>query len=1280
MGAAHYYEVAQDDDNRNENGGSSSPASVSPTFSSSPMPLLPSIESRFTPLSMESDHHGLEEINGGSIHDGQDLAKLGLGAATDNTGPMGLAQLVTAPARATAALSQKRDEYELVSSGEIGSRSSPSLRSASADSPIQINTSPGIEISPNRSSDTASGSTNSSNQQHPSSGLTAQDSTSTNPRSGSPSSSILQRQQHYQSQIQDSSAPAPAPRQNSVTTPIVIPKPILRTASTRSVTLVHPSPSPANRSRSSSRASNIAQLEATAERLSMTSSIEDAIRDLHEEQKRSDSRRSSILAASVGTTFDHNAKESFPFITRQLSGASSILETNTAARHGGYSPAGYVMSPSHSLRSNPSRLRSGSYNRPDIDITDFVVLSRHGPGKSSVRSTKSVTKPSLTDIVEMEPTGLTLAAMDEADRLDEHPEEEALQLPPLEDIDLTPNADDYLTSAENGYLDHHTTEEKKELRIHEGDEDRRSSNGSTGTYEQAQAAFADFDGAHCSPEVDEQPEFFGPSMAQDLSLQMPQSLVPPAETMVSRRPQPRIRPQSYLDPATGQQMLYYPARVPMMLNLPQKLSKKPKAAERNLRRSQVLSAMLPPTQEPSWLPEVLPEPLFDPLRSGSESNLATPVAPPSHDPEYPQEHVESESLPGSPSHQDTEPYSQARLNPPAFNEEARKSRMSVGLSVMDPADKRKSRMSYKLDNLPPQLRASAFFDMPSETPAIQLKDGSAMATLDSILDASASAPVSAFTDHAFAGKLGDEVYGTEKKRKSHMPRANTAGNLEVKKRSSIFHLRTPSRLSGIEGSNEDRRQPTSAGISGHHDEHSDDEHAKLADSIDGEHVHEDGNLEVDEEDEEESDLDNLAINGPPTTLLAELHMRKQQNKLRTRPIARAYPNGMHSTLLEIDAVAELEKKNRRGKRVNLAWEEPHDDAAESEDEDVPLGLLNIAKSGANRETLIEELNRPLGLMEQRKLEDNEPLSRRRDRLQGIDSNIAKRQSMLSLGVGATTRTNGGLGPPSPGMHAPTPEAEEIEGETLGERMRRLRAREDGDNPLPRARPVSAAFSAELLGQLGDTFKEEEAPASSSKDKQPTPANEEEETLGQRRRRLQAEREAREKEIGTGTGTGTGMGTATGLNKKLSMADVLGASTRVVLTDPRAEAEKARQAQAEKYRREQDQKLAVLRSQMPMNLSTPNLQRSGGYQSGQFNDGHAGGFVQARAPSMYGNMLSGGVPGHGIYGTGVVGGGMPAYGMPNYGYGMPLQQQLQVPMQQPGQQYDRVNQWRQSVIP
>ncbi|KAG8419411.1 hypothetical protein J3458_004279 [Metarhizium acridum] len=213
----------------------------------------------------------------------------------------------------------------------------------------------------------------------------------------------------------------------------------LRTASVRADTrMVHPKPIarppamshgvPDKLIRSGSAAGNIAQLEATAERLSMTSSIDDAIRDLHGELKRSDSRRSAKLALATMASVDENTTSPASQLTRHLSSTSSIVSTNNAARHGGYSPAGFVLSPNTSLT---SRLRSGSGNSSGRqDATHETILSRHGPGKSSVRSVRS-TKLSLAEISESEPISLNQKAFDEADAAPplEEQSAESLQLP-----------------------------------------------------------------------------------------------------------------------------------------------------------------------------------------------------------------------------------------------------------------------------------------------------------------------------------------------------------------------------------------------------------------------------------------------------------------------------------------------------------------------------------------------------------------------------------------------------------------------------------------------------------------------------------------------------------------------------------------------------------------------------------------------------------------------------------------------------------------------------------
>ncbi|RYO81103.1 hypothetical protein DL766_007188 [Monosporascus sp. MC13-8B] len=1066
---------------------------------------------------------------------------------------------------------------------------------------------------------------------------------------------------------------------------IVHPKPIVRTASTKSVSLRHPTPDP-NR-RSSTYASNIAQLEATAERLSLTSSIEDAIRDLNEEQKRVDSRRSSILAASIGSIPE--ADEPAPF-TRQVSGASSILETNTAARQGGYSPAAFVLSPNNSLLSNSTRLRSGSnpLSRPDLDSE--TLLSRHGPGKSSVRSVKSAIKPTLTHIDEMEPTTLTAAAMDAADKLPRVPDENgaALRMPQTDDRDLAPNARQYGGSSALDYWDQAVADAQRESEYNNHNNNRPPTpTGSTGTSEQAEGAFADFDGAHCSPDADFEDVPFN-SFEQGLVGSTPLLAQAGHEYPDHSRPAvPRTlletteRPKSYLDPETGNTMLYYPARVPMMLNLPGKLSKKPKSEVRNVRRSQILSAMPEANRQSgaTWLPEIQTERLLGSFGSKSDFSASQPRAGQGA------EH----SVPPHPDEQGKSP-----PRPSADPEEKRKSRMSV----LD-TQKQMSQLP-NLESLPPQLRASAFFDLPSESPSnIELKDGSAMATLDSILDASAKAPVSAFTDHAFAGSLGTEIYGVDKKRNSHLKKASdaTINVLEPKKRSSFLHLRKPSAFSRHSDSKDDKRNTLAASERSRslkNDE--EDENERLSSATD------DG--PVQEGDQEEGE--EIMYDGPPTTLLAELQMRKRQQKMRTRAPAQTHPNGLHSTLLELDTVAELERRARLGKKVNLAWEAPSADGADdSEDDETPLGLLMAKKGhGDNIVAALAEVNRPPGLMEQKEMEENEPLSRRRARLQGHGTGPTNRPSGMTLHPGSGM-VGGGLRTPSPRLQVHTPEGNENENETLGERMRRLRAREEAENPLPRARPVSAAFSTELLGQLGDAFKEDEPDTKSKEDakgKRESQAPEEEETLGQRRRRLQAEREAREREMGSGTSLTLGTAAATGLDvppplkQRHSMADVLGANTRAMIRNPHAEMDRTRQEENARYRSDQDHKLAAFRSQIPKNLSSPNLNGAGGYMAGRFNDGNAGGLGQPRTsaamgaypttgpnpPSMGGVGMNRGLLGNAY----AVGGGAPGYGGmagPNYAAPMPMAGAYAMPVQRPVQppaQMDMVEKWRQSVWP
>lgn len=1053
----------------------------------------------------------------------------------------------------------------------------------------------------------------------------------------------------------------------------------LRTASVRADTkIVHPKPIahppamshtiPDKLIRSGSAAGNIAQLEATAERLSMTSSIDDAIRDLHGELKRSDSRRSAKLALSTMASVDENTTSPSSQLGRHLATASSIVSTNIAARNGGYSPAGFVMSPNTSLT---SRLRSESTNsagRPDATLD--TILSRHGPGKSSVRSVRS-TKLSLAEISESEPISLNQQAFEEADAappLDEQ-SAESLQLPE-DTIANMPSTDAFHQMLQDSlgpppglqYAPIETPPAAMEPEDYEHGQ-RAESVHSNNTSEQARDAFIDFDGVHWEPQHEED-LYVPPEMEPDLPTPRPAAIS-------------MARPTSFIDPSTGQKMLYYPARVPAMLNLPPKLSAKPKTATRNQRRSQVLSAMMDVNinaQDVSTSPQRKRQSTFSDLKG-----MSTAQDPPVRDSWLPDpiaNHRDSFAALSTFGPIDgTEVRLEEQLPTPEFEQAPGQDATPEGLRRPERLSKalkenRKSKASM-LDALPPQLRASAFFDLPSVATDVEIKDGSAMATLDSILDASANAPVSAFTDHVFAGKLGSEVYGKERKNKARQSVATLnalAPEPQPKKRSSMMWL---GKRSSSYNSDEQKRPHSSMAITSPQEDGPDGPidgriTPRSVDSAD-KVIRVDGDRAEEDEEEDEFDDDGIpgdGYQGAPTTLLAELQLRKQEQKTRVRNMGKGLPNGNYATLLEMDTVAEAQQKNRQNKRVNLAWEDPdaHLDQNGSDDEDVPLAILAAMQRGAKN---LADLERPMGLMERREQEDNEPLSHRRARLQGLEMLppppiLNHRQSVMSFPASQALEV------PSPNpeieiVPSPEPDVEEIEEETLGARRRRLATKE---GELPTARPVSTAFSAELLSQFGDAEEaKDEAKNKNGENKDtlaPGPSGEEAETLGQRRRRLQAEREAREREISYGNliggppAQGHGQGQSQDLRRRLSLANVLTAHPKKE-NDSRAHEERLRVEEQRRAAQDRDAKMAAMRMQMPTSLPQIGLERSGGFLGGAFNDG-TGGYGPKAALSSPAVNTQGLSPGKRSsvmtsYGPGYAApmGQQPAYGsMNNYG--------------------------------
>ncbi|KAI9889330.1 MAG: hypothetical protein M1814_005573 [Vezdaea aestivalis] len=519
--------------------------------------------------------------------------------------------------------------------------------------------------------------------------------------------------------------------------------------------------------------------------------------------------------------------------------------------------------------------------------------------------------------------------------------------------------------------------------------------------------------------------------------------LPPPTLVTLPPPQPRI--QSHVPRPDS--MVFYPAPVPRTLNLPKRLSKQPPLAERENRQSQVLDSIPNAARQSAlWLPGV------------EERHSA--------------EHEE------------------ARETAPA-------------------------RRSRPISHLPPQLRASAFFDPPGPVQEVAVKDASAVATLDSILDASAKAPVRAFTDHPIAGEIGSEVYRKEIVKMSE-PKIQPDLKSPRKRRSSL-NLLLGRRASGLEDFKGKNISRTSIGTHSKSDKvATEDVHAERraeeTNRLSYEREGEDGaqpeqpfmedeelDNEPDAEPEPELESEHARYSGPPTTLLAELQMRKQQTKNRNRTAATAFPNGMHSTLLELDQIAQLQNKTHRKKRVALAWEDPNDFAhedQEADDDDVPLGVLFPGRDGKGKlESRRLDDNRPLGLIDKRALEDNEPLSKRRNRLLGIPNHspIPRNHSPASIPVEQQFQR-----PPSmytldlPGLTGSKEHISDEEGETLAQRRARLQTQGAQGGHQKRE---SAAFADELIGKFGG----KEAKAEVKRKESP----EQEETLGQRRRRLQA---------------------------------------------------------------------------------------------------------------------------------------------------------------------------------
>lgn len=834
----------------------------------------------------------------------------------------------------------------------------------------------------------------------------------------------------------------------------------------------------------------LSRLERSAEELSAGGSdIGDEIRRMHEEQKERERSRSSSRTSR--TSIHNSTSSSSRTGRRSRTNSNSIVDVNTNARWGGYSPGGFIASPVGSVRSRRSwthaslnsRAASASTNPSRFAAHMVEPLQEGRPLDSPLALSSSESLHSQEHHISPQPSQSSFARRYDQIAGDIQHTLSAIPPtpPPVDEQDAPP------------------IQTQPPERPHSAD-----------TFQEAEIAFKDFDGVHYNPGTEEYVEFDheGHEIRRVSARTSSGTLGDVASMMGMPRGQQRMS-QAYAPPP-GEGMVYYPAPVPRMLNLPKRLSRQLPAHIQAQRRSQMLSDM--PRQNRESAPWIPPMAFADEEASATRSNRS-----------------------GSGSAQPQQDPPRGMLN----------QRMSTG----------------HFQNLPPQLRASMFFEQPSVAHNVEVKRESAVATLDAILASSATAPVTAFTDHPYVGDVRKSVYGPEKPSHNRKSTSTTLNQMTLdspdqklkKKRSSSignFFRRNSTTLEGEttrpasrgsmldlnENGNKLRKRQSqmslgtmSAGDGLERKARTPGEEladpmnrdSGLIDQATNAHTREDedGQREPqsrpvtqiledgDEVGEDEKERDEWEVEEPlyaqPTTLLAELQVRKAQLKSRNRTAATAYPNGMHSTLLQLDAVEAIEARKRQKKKIALAWEDPNlraadEDSGELED-DVPLGVLFPSKSGLISRKVGDgrDWSRPLGLMEKREMEDAEPLAARRARLNPQSMPLTKSLNPSQIHLAG-----------QPDM--PPPEEDEHEDETLGQRLRRLKTKDALDTaisdvaPKDGERPESTLMN-DVMSQFAGLGVNKEAGKSAAEDGNAVP--EEEETLGQRRARLQREREA-----------------------------------------------------------------------------------------------------------------------------------------------------------------------------
>ena len=682
---------------------------------------------------------------------------------------------------------------------------------------------------------------------------------------------------------------------------------------------------------------NVERLEESAERLSMTSSLEDELQKMKSEQRPSSRYRK--------TSAPVRANPSFGTSSRQVSAASlsnSITCVYATARSGGYSPAGYVYQGSRATSWGAPRPQRSASSRSQPD-------AMHG------------------------------SFSEEADEDDSVP-----PVPPAHSTLFLSNG--LQVSPE----------------VHQASQFQRnpssaSTAASIDTYRQGMTLFQDFDGV-----------FYAPSLSHHNSVDSRQ---------VSLSQPPLAQDATPHDePIPGESTVFYPAPIPKMLNLPPKLAPEgPK--DREKRRLLGISGISADMRKSApWLDG-----------PGGEDNAAI--------------------------------------------------------------------LRQKLKSLPPQLRASAFFDSPDSysgvAPDLKIENGSATATLDKLLDASASAPAHAFTDHLITGKdkktkkekqksqlsgaaiskitEDEDERETSRKAKRSSSGSSLGNMLGIGRKASGGTVDDMGR--SVSGSSVQQRvhEQLETGKWRNLQEYSSNLHEgdgdknSIPDLLDQTDLANIGNEDLASDGSGDDEEASSAFVAAPTTLLAEIEMRKTQQKARNLPAADVLSatdnhesHGTYTTLLERDAITRLQMKSRKQKHVTLAWQDENEaERINHGDDDVPLGVLY---PGREQELTGGKVG---GLLALRELEDNEPLSARKVRMNPSARSMAGSQQV-----------------------DPQDDEEEAS-ETLAERLKRLRAEKE----------------AQDSNDAGGTTSETPDP---------------DETLGQRKKRLQDEAAKKTRQVSGGS--------------------------------------------------------------------------------------------------------------------------------------------------------------------